>query len=231
MRSTIATCLVCIVFCGLFPSGGAASPSGQARLLKVVALSHLGPHVPRIPHASVQNENLPRWSEKTWPRWPAPAGSLTPRGARLVTAMWEDLRAHFFNLGLLPEEHCPSPFRVFARADATLTAQDTACAILDGLSPLAACPVPYPPAGRIPCLIPYARGLTALTPHRWPGASCGRRAETWTPFGTATTPPSRASGRLSGRCPRATARASICRPTVPSPVFPAWSALPPTAAM
>lgn len=164
MRSTIATCLVCIVFCGLFPSGGAASPSGQARLLKVVALSHLGPHVPRIPHVSVQNENLPRWSEKPWPRWPAPAGSLPPRGARLVTAMWEDLRAHFFNLGLLPEEHCPSPFRVFARADATLTAQDTACAILDGLFP--ACGLPCAVSSRRPDPLfePVRAGLDRFDP-------------------------------------------------------------------
>lgn len=164
MRSTIATCLVCIVFCGLFPSGGAASPSGQARLLKVVALSHLGPHVPRIPHVSVQNENLPRWSEKPWPRWPAPAGSLTPRGARLITAMWEDLRAHFFNLGLLPEEHCPSPFRVFARADATLTAQDTARAILDGLFP--ACGLPCAVSSRRPDPLfePVRAGLDRFDP-------------------------------------------------------------------
>ena len=65
--------------------GGAAEQGGgDAKLLKMVVLSRHGVRSP-----TQSSETLESWSRKDWPEWPVKRGELTPRGAKLVTAMWE----------------------------------------------------------------------------------------------------------------------------------------------
>ena len=128
LRFTII-CLACALLCHL-PTPGIAAQQGddQPRLTKIVALSRHGVRSPTQSAAT-----LSQWSTRTWPQWPVPRGYLTPRGAKLVTAMWEDMRGRMQNLGLLPDAACPPPGRVFVRADVDQRTKATAKAVLDGL--------------------------------------------------------------------------------------------------
>ena len=127
----ITICLVCALLCHL-PMPGIAAQQGdeQPRLVKAVALSRHGVRSPTQASAT-----LSQWSTRNWPQWPVPRGFLTPRGARLVTAMWEDMRGRMLNLGLLPDSACPPPGKVFVRADVDQRTRATAKALLDGLCP------------------------------------------------------------------------------------------------
>lgn len=128
LRFTIV-CLACALLCHL-PKPGIAAQQGddQPRLTKIVALTRHGVRSP------TQNATtLSQWSTRTWPQWPVAKGHLTPRGARLVTAMWEDMRGRMLNLGLLPEAACPPPGKVFVRADVDQRTKATAKALLDGI--------------------------------------------------------------------------------------------------
>ena len=88
--------LACAVFMA-FPVGSAAADD-DARLLKIVALSRHGVRSP-----TQELKTLSLWSERLWPHWPVERGHLTPRGARLVSAMWADMRGVLLNYGLLPD--------------------------------------------------------------------------------------------------------------------------------
>ena len=127
----IIVCLACALLCHL-PLSGIAAQQGdeQPRLMKVVALSRHGVRSP-----TQAPDTLSQWSTRNWPQWPAPRGFLTPRGARLVTAMWEDMRGQMLNFGLLPDSACPPPGKVFVRADVDQRTRATAKALLDGLCP------------------------------------------------------------------------------------------------
>ena len=127
----IIVCLACALLCHL-PLSGIAAQQGddQPRLMKVVALSRHGVRSP-----TQAPDTLSQWSTRNWPQWPVPRGFLTPRGARLVTAMWEDMRGQMLNLGLLPDSVCPPPGKVFVRADVDQRTRATAKALLDGLCP------------------------------------------------------------------------------------------------
>ena len=124
-------CLACALLCHL-PKPGITAQQGddQPRLTKIVALSRHGVRAPTQSAAT-----LAQWSTRTWPQWPVPKGYLTPRGAKLVTAMWEDMRGRMMNLGLLPDAACPPPGKVFVRADTDQRTKATAKALLDGLCP------------------------------------------------------------------------------------------------
>lgn len=103
-----------------------ARESGE--LLKVVVLSRHGVRAP-----TQDNAVLSMWSQKSWPVWPVAKGDLTPRGARLVTAMWDAVRLDLQRRGLLPEGQCPKSGSVFIRADVDERTRATASAIAAGL--------------------------------------------------------------------------------------------------
>ncbi|MFR1533031.1 MAG: histidine-type phosphatase [Bilophila wadsworthia] len=63
------------------------------------------------------SETLESWSRKDWPEWPVKRGELTPRGAKLVTAMWEQEAAFLREAGLLPSKGCPEAGTIAVRAD------------------------------------------------------------------------------------------------------------------
>lgn len=130
LRFTII-CLACALLCHVPGSGIAAEQEGTTpRLTKIVALTRHGVRSPTQTAAT-----LSQWSTRTWPQWPVPRAQLTPRGARLVTAMWEDMRGRMLNLGLLPDAACPPPGKIFVRADVDQRTRATAKALLDGLCP------------------------------------------------------------------------------------------------
>ena len=58
--------------------------------MKMVVLSRHGVRSP-----TQSSETLESWSRKDWPEWPVKRGELTPRGAKLVTAMWEQERRFY----------------------------------------------------------------------------------------------------------------------------------------
>lgn len=105
------------------------SPAADdAELLKVVVLSRHGVRAP------TQDEKLLEiWSQKQWPVWPVGKGELTPRGAKLVTAMWSNLGATLRKSRLLENESCPQ--NIYVRADTDERTKATAHAILNGLAP------------------------------------------------------------------------------------------------
>ena len=129
LRFTII-CLACALLCQVPKLGLAQQGDSQPRLTKIVALTRHGVRSPTQSAAT-----LAQWSTRTWPQWPVPKGYLTPRGARLVTAMWEDLRGRMLNLGVLPDAACPPPGKIFVRADVDQRTRATAKALVDGLCP------------------------------------------------------------------------------------------------
>lgn len=108
----------------------------ESELLKVVVLSRHGVRAP-----TQDAKVLSMWSQKTWPAWPVERGDLTPRGARLVTAMWGNLGEMFRKNGVLPMEGCPNGASIYVRADVDERTKATAAAILKGLAP--DCRLPY----------------------------------------------------------------------------------------
>lgn len=122
-------------FAGLFlmifllaPAPGFGAEHGE--LVKIVVLSRHGVRSP-----TQDKKILSMWSQKTWPVWPVARGELTPRGARLVTAMWTSLKSQFEERGLLPRDGCPKESAIFVRADVDERTRATAAAILEGLAP------------------------------------------------------------------------------------------------
>lgn len=104
------------------------SASENEELLKVVVLSR---HGVRSPTQDARLLSL--WSQKPWPQWPVAKGELTPRGARLVTAMWSNLRQTLQKTGVLEKNIAPES--VYVRADVDERTKATARALLDGLYP------------------------------------------------------------------------------------------------
>lgn len=127
-------CLTCALTCALLRPGQVEAyddaDAARPRLLKIVALSRHGVRSP-----TQHRDTLSLWSTRVWPHWPAQRGHLTRRGARLVTAMWEDLRGHMLNLGLLPDAVCPPQGTIFVRADTDQRTRATAQALLEALAP------------------------------------------------------------------------------------------------
>lgn len=62
-------------------------------------------------------------------------GELTPRGAKLVTAMWEQEAAFLREAGLLPSKGCPEAGTIAVRADRDQRTRVTGEAVLEGLAP------------------------------------------------------------------------------------------------
>lgn len=100
----------------------------DARLIKIVALSRHGVRAP-----TQDARILSLWSEKTWPVWPVERGYLTPRGARLVTSMWQGLKPSLAARGIMPESGRFSKELVYIRADVDERTRATAEAIVEGL--------------------------------------------------------------------------------------------------
>lgn len=148
--------LVCAV---CMPSPAHSAVADDARLLKIVALSRHGVRSP-----TQAPETLALWSERLWPHWPVERGHLTPRGARLVTAMWADLRGTLLNYGLLPDAACPPPGAVFVRADIDQRTRATAHALLEGLMPGCAQSYAVADAELDPLFHPVKAGLYAFDP-------------------------------------------------------------------
>lgn len=149
--------LACAVFMA-FPVGSAAADD-DARLLKIVALSRHGVRSP-----TQELKTLSLWSERLWPHWPVERGHLTPRGARLVSAMWADMRGVLLNYGLLPDAACPPPGAVFVRADTDQRTRATARALLEGLAPDCAQGYAVADAKPDPLFHPVKAGLYAFDP-------------------------------------------------------------------
>ena len=60
-------------------------------------------------------------------------GELTQRGAKLVTAMWEQEAAFLREAGLLPSKGCPEAGTIAVRADRDQRTRVTGEAVLEGL--------------------------------------------------------------------------------------------------
>lgn len=122
----IVCLLLALVLLPVAESYGEAQAEGK--LLKIVALSRHGVRSP-----TQSDKTLELWSTKTWPAWPVQRGELTPRGYQLVRAMWQDLRARFYDQGLLGKEQCPPESSIFVRSDVDERDQATSRAILEGI--------------------------------------------------------------------------------------------------
>ena len=122
--------IACLALLAPVPPAARAAADDEGRLLKVVVLSRHGVRAP-----TQKPEVLAQWSQRTWPVWPVKRGDLTPRGARLVTAMWGNLAETFRKDGLLPQNLCQRPADVFVRADTDERTRVTARALLDALAP------------------------------------------------------------------------------------------------
>lgn len=189
MRTALRFTIICLA-CTVVPlaDAGHCSPAGddQPRLTKIVALSRHGVRSPTQSAAT-----LSQWSTRTWPQWPVPRGYLTPRGAKLVTAMWEDMRGRMQNLGLLPDAACPPPGRVFVRADVDQRTKATAKAVLDGLCSDGS--QSYAVRARRPTRF-FTRcrpGCSVLTQPLWPPVLLIMPGATWTDCTKTTPQPSR----------------------------------------
>ncbi|WP_304473462.1 histidine-type phosphatase [uncultured Desulfovibrio sp.] len=148
--------MVCAV---ITVSPAASAVEDDARLLKIVALSRHGVRSP-----TQDAKTLSLWSERIWPQWPVERGRLTARGARLVSAMWADLRGVLLNYGLLPDAVCPPPGAVFVRADIDQRTRATAQALLEGLAPGCTQGYAVADAEPDPLFHPVKAGLYAFDP-------------------------------------------------------------------
>lgn len=155
----VVFCLACILACSA-PQACAADQQGeQFRLLKIVALTRHGVRSP-----TQTSQTLSQWSTRPWPQWPVPRAFLTPRGARLVTSMWEDMRGNMLNLGLLPDAACPPPGKIFVRADTEQRTRATAKALLEGLCPGGTLPYAVSAQNTDPLFHPVKNGLQPFDP-------------------------------------------------------------------
>lgn len=112
------------------PIGAADRGKAGEALLKVVALSRHGVRSP-----TEHRKELREWTEHVWPAWSVKRGELTPRGADLITALWEQERKVLAGSGLLPSRGCPEQGAVFVYADRDQRTRATARALLHGLAP------------------------------------------------------------------------------------------------
>lgn len=109
---------------------GPGNLNAQERLVKIVALSRHGVRAP-----TQSDKVLKLWSKKTWPVWPVRKGDLTPRGAKLVTAMWQNMREQLEKETIIPENLCSHKNSVYVRADVDERTRATAYALIKGLAP------------------------------------------------------------------------------------------------
>ncbi len=116
------------IFLAFLPIACPAWADEQGELLKVVVLSRHGVRSP-----TQDAKLLALWSRKEWPQWPVDKGELTSRGARLVTAMWENLRVTFEKTKIFGDRLTPSD--IYVRTDTDERTKATAQAILNGLAP------------------------------------------------------------------------------------------------
>lgn len=131
MKWGLSILVLCALLAATAPEGGAAEQGGgDAKLLKMVVLSRHGVRSP-----TQSSETLESWSRKDWPEWPVKRGELTPRGAKLVTAMWEQEAAFLREAGLLPSKGCPEAGTIAVRADRDQRTRVTGEAVLEGLAP------------------------------------------------------------------------------------------------
>ena len=131
MKWGLSILALCALLAATAPEGGAAEQGGgDAKLLKMVVLSRHGVRSP-----TQSSETLGSWSRKDWPEWPVKRGELTPRGAKLVTAMWEQEAAFLREAGLLPSKGCPEAGTIAVRADRDQRTRVTGEAVLEGLAP------------------------------------------------------------------------------------------------
>lgn len=152
--------LIAAILTGCFLLPQPAWAQEGDKLLKVVVLSRHGVRSP-----TQDAKFLSMWSQRTWPAWPVARGDLTPRGARLVTAMWSQLLPRFTRLGVLPENLCAAPETIYVRADVDERTKATARAILAGLAP--ACSLGFAVlanAGVDPLFHPMKAGLYRFNP-------------------------------------------------------------------
>lgn len=143
------------------PAPALATADDDGHLLKVVVLSRHGVRAP-----TQKQKTLTQWSQRTWPAWPAKRGNLTPRGARLVTAMWGNLGETFRHARLLPQNLCQHPSNVFVRADVDERTRATARALLDALAPECRLGYAVSPDDIDPLFHPVKAGLYAFDPIR-----------------------------------------------------------------
>jgi len=113
--------------------GAAAAPhSPPDRLERVVILSRHGVRGPMS-----TPEELGRYTKLAWPRFSAPPGILTARGAALMTIMGRWYRGRYQAAGLLGTDDCS----VYLWANHTQRTEATARALADGIAPGCALPV------------------------------------------------------------------------------------------
>lgn len=156
----------CLVLCMTLVSGPAwaafeqTQPDAAGHLIKVVVLSRHGVRSP-----TQSSKTLLDWSQSVWPEWPVGRGELTPRGAELVTALWQHQRERFTTQGLFPDRTCPDPESVFVRADPEQRTRATAKALLEGLAP--GCGLSFVTEETLqpdPLFHPVEAGVCALNP-------------------------------------------------------------------
>lgn len=156
----------CLLFCitlfsdSTWAAFGQTQSESEGRIVKVVVLSRHGVRSP-----TQSSKTLLDWSQSIWPEWPVGRGELTPRGAKLVTALWRYQRESFTAQGLLPDRLCPTPESVFVRADPEQRTRATAKALLEGLAP--GCGLTFVTEETLrpdPLFHPVEAGVCALNP-------------------------------------------------------------------
>jgi 4-phytase/acid phosphatase len=141
-----ARTLLCLT---LLASAGVAPTSGRAAsdLRSVAIVMSAGVQAPAY-------GALRPYAGRRWPNWALPAGSLTPHGALLVTALGASYRASYTRAGFLNAGDCREANGISVVTSDRPSTAATAAAFLAGLAP--DCDVAYTraPAGADPIFHP-----------------------------------------------------------------------------
>lgn len=107
MKWGLSILALCALLAATAPEGGAAEQGGgDAKLLKMVVLSRHGVRSP-----TQSSETLEELEPQGLARVAVKRGELTPRGAKLVTAMWEQEAAFLREAVYCPQKVARRPGR------------------------------------------------------------------------------------------------------------------------
>jgi 4-phytase/acid phosphatase len=165
-----AACAVAVLM--MIAGAAGAAPT---ELALVVMLSR---HGVRPPLGSMNNgpNDQARYAAQPWPKWPVPAGDLTPHGARLATLLGRYYAARYIEAAhLLPPEPQAARQGVYVHADNDERCIKTAQALLDGFLPGAGIAVDaLPAAAADPLFHPIKAGVCGLDAAQRRAAVLGR---------------------------------------------------------
>jgi 4-phytase / acid phosphatase len=120
-------CAVLLALSSVPGNAGAASTGADDNLQMVIVLSRHGVRSPTAKPGA-----LDVYSSKPWPKWPVPAGYLTPHGKQLMSIMGGWYRTYYADTGLLPANGCLDAMSVYVVADDEERTLESAHGLLDG---------------------------------------------------------------------------------------------------